>query len=120
MNHRVLERPVSGGLRAEPSPLGNGLTIVGPDGRNVVTVLWTPAGAVLRFEGNGLRLETPGTLALSADRVEIDGRQGVSIRSEGDLDTRARIQDHEATLGNVNIRANDDVRLNGERVMVNC
>ena len=43
-----------------------------------------------------------------------------SLVVAGDLETYARVQHHTATLGNVNIRANDDVRLNGERVRMNC
>ena len=61
-------------------------------------------------------------------RVAIHGRRDVSISSggdatveaAGDLETFARAQHHTANLGNVNIRANDDVRLNGERVRMNC
>jgi hypothetical protein len=40
--------------------------------------------------------------------------------ADGDLKTEARIQEIRARLGNVNVSANDDVRIDGERVMVNC
>jgi hypothetical protein len=36
------------------------------------------------------------------------------------LDSQARIQNITAVLGNVNVKANDDVRMNGERVRMNC
>jgi len=32
----------------------------------------------------------------------------------------ARVQNIKADLGNVNVTANDDVSINGERVRVNC
>ena len=99
---------------------GNAVRIVGPGGDLLLTVLLTPSGPVLRFEGARLSLETSGDLALNARHVSIHGREGVRISSEGDFESRARIQDITATLGNVNLRANDDVKLDGERILLNC
>jgi hypothetical protein len=87
----------------------------------------TPAGPVLRFEGS-LLLEASGGLAVDAQRVAIHGREGLSLTSggnarieiAGDLDSQARIQNITAVLGNVNVKANDDVRMNGERIKMNC
>jgi hypothetical protein len=87
----------------------------------------TADGPVLRFEG-GLALQTDGPLAIDAEQVTLHGRQGVAISSggdawiqvEGDLHSNARIQNITADLGNVNVKANDDVKINGERVKVNC
>ena len=101
--------------------------IVEADGGVSLTLEITPAGPVLRFEGN-LALEASGDLGISGRRVAIHAREGLdlssgadaSIQVEGDLHSNARIQHITADLGNVNVRANDDVKLNGERVMVNC
>jgi hypothetical protein len=114
-------------LLIERQPAGDVLRVVGADGRNCLTVLLTPAGPVLQFDGS-LRLETSGDLAVSAGRLALHGRDGVTITSDGDvtvqtpgdLSTTARIQNITAELGNVNVKANDDVKLNGERVLVNC
>jgi hypothetical protein len=73
-------------------------------------------------------LQATGDLAVSAGRLALHGRDGVAITSDGDvtvqtpgdLSTSARSQNITAELGNVNVKANDDVKINGERVLVNC
>jgi hypothetical protein len=102
--------------------------IVGSDGRVQLSITLTADGPVLRLEGTGLKIQTAGTLALDAEQIALHGRRGVAISSggdasitvAGDLEARARIHNIVAELGNVNVRANDDVKLNGERVMMNC
>lgn len=44
----------------------------------------------------------------------------VELGPEGDIATRAREQVIEARLGDVRVKANDDVKLNGERIRLNC
>lgn len=98
------------------------------DGEVTLSIQLTEKGPVLRFEGATLALQAAGSLSIGAEHVHLHGRQGLALTSEGDiavatpgdLHTEARIQNLSATLGNVNVRANDDIRLNGERVLVNC
>ncbi len=115
-------------LVLERRPGQNVLQIISSEGQVTLTVQITPAGPVLRFEGSGLMIQTAGALAIDAECVAIHGREGLALTSggdakisvAGDLDTEARIQNITAFLGNVNVKANDDVKLNGERVMMNC
>jgi hypothetical protein len=114
-------------LVVERGPDLDSLRIVAADGQVCLSVLLTPAGPVLRFDGS-LLLQAGGDLAVSAQRLALHGREGVAITSEGDvtvqtsgdLNSSARIQNIKAELGNVNLKANDDVRIDGERVLVNC
>ena len=48
------------------------------------------------------------------------GAAGMKLAATGDMQLEARVQDITATQGNVNVKANDDVCLHGERVKVNC
>ncbi|MBI5590677.1 MAG: hypothetical protein HY881_09360 [Deltaproteobacteria bacterium] len=98
-------------------------------GAVVLTVHVTENGPVLRFDGDGaLTIQTTGALSIEAEHLSLHGRSGVSVtsdgdmhlRTSGDLHTHGRIQNISASLGNVNVKANDDVRLDGERVLVNC
>ena len=115
-------------LLLEKSPLENILQIVAPDGHVSLTIHVSPAGPVLRFEGAGLIVHTSGALAIDAQQVAIRGRDGVAIVSggdahisaTGDLHTQARTQSISATSGDVNVKANDDVKLKGERIRLNC
>jgi hypothetical protein len=103
------------------------LRIVGADGRVTLSILVTERGPVLCFEG-GLTILARGNLALEAEHLALHGREGLSVSSggnvaietPGDLACTARTQTLTASLGDLRMHANDDVRLNGERVMVNC
>ena len=100
--------------------------LVDREGDTAFTLRLTEDGPVLRFE-RGLTIETRETLALAGRRVDIRGTEGVSICSGGDavidvageLNSTAHTQHLSARLGNVNVKANDDVRLNGERIKLN-
>ena len=95
------------------------LEIIGADGRPVLTLELGPAGPVLRLEGD-LTLQTGGDLRLKARNLAFEATGEFHVQAGGDLHATARQHHITADLGNVNVRANDDVRLNGERVMVNC
>lgn len=103
------------------------IRIVNPAGRVGISISVTREGFTLNLEGAGLRLETTGELGIRAERLALHGEKGVdittggdaTIRVAGDLHSEARIQNITATLGNVNLRANDDVRLDGERIRLN-
>lgn len=69
-----------------------------------LTIEITSAGPILRFQGPALAIDARGGLALSADRVSIHAREDLRLSAGGD----------------VRVRANDDVTLNGERVLLNC
>jgi hypothetical protein len=115
-------------LTVERSRAGNLLTLRGAKGQLCLSIEITEKGPILRFEGAALRLEVGGDLSISADRLALNARSELAlttqgelrITAQGDLVSEARIQTIKAQLGDVNIKANDDVRVNGERVMVNC
>jgi hypothetical protein len=98
-----------------------------PDGGVELSILVREGGTTLRFEGD-LSIEASHRLAFQAERVEIRGREGVAIASGGDLEveaardlhSRASIQNITASQGNLNLRANDFVRLKGEIIKLNC
>ena len=106
---------------------GETLELVSPDGVVQLVVDVTPTGPVLRFDSS-LRIQASGALELDAARVAIRGTDGVTIESgtdvrivaRGDLDTEARVQHITARTGNVELKANDDVKLKGERIRLNC
>jgi hypothetical protein len=115
-------------LVVERCPSNNVLKLISSEGRICLSISLTADGPVLRFDGPSLLLESTGDLAVDARRVAIHGREEVVITSggdaaicvAGDLNTEARVQNISARLGNVNVKANDDVRLRGERIKLNC
>ena len=104
------------------------LTVRSAEGWTELHVDLTPTGPVLRFTG--------AEVELRCDHFELDAREGIVERCGGDVQrstegnvketvrgdhsTEARIVDVRARRGDVRIKANDDVRLQGERVKLNC
>jgi hypothetical protein len=96
-------------------------------GTTILSVRLTAEGAELLFE-DGLSMRAEGKLTLDGDRVTIRASEELRLESageahilaKGDLYTESRIQNIRATLGNVNIKANDDVKLRAERILLNC
>ncbi len=115
-------------LMVEPGEgTGQIIRLIGPAGAQALTIELTAQGPRLHL-GSGLSLALAGTLSIDAERVAIHGRSGVNITSGadaqlaavGDLSTSGRIHNITADLGDVKVKANDDVRLNGERILMNC
>lgn len=113
-------------LRREPEQAA--IELVDGQGRTLLTLLVGREAPVLRLVGEGLTLRVPGCLALDADRLELRGRDELAIRSGGDLSigaegeiaSRALHQRLVADPGEVELRANDDVRIDGERIRMKC
>lgn len=107
-------------LHIEPEAGGHVLRLVGPGGAQRLEIAVTADGPVLRLH-SGLKIELAGALAIDAATVSLHGREGLTLTSGGDArlaaagDLVAR-----AERGEVSVRANDDVRLDGERVRMNC
>jgi uncharacterized protein (DUF2345 family) len=105
----------------------NVLHLLAPDRSAGLSITITAQGISLRVAGADVVLQTTGKLAIDAEELSLHGRRGVAIttdgdatiRAQGDLSSEARIQNIRARLGNVNVTANDDVKLSGERIKLN-
>jgi uncharacterized protein (DUF2345 family) len=88
------------------------VTIRGPAGEVLLEVLLTPAGPVLRFRAAQVELDCEGSFKVRCQDFEVEAGGQVHVASD-----EMRL---EARRGDLNVRANDDVNLNGERVRLNC
>ncbi len=104
------------------------LRVAYPDGRVSVRIVVTPAGPVVHLSGAGLVLHADGPVAIEGERVAIHARDGLvlssggdaAIRADGALRTEAFEQHHRAHTGDMGLYANDDVRIDGERIRMNA
>lgn len=72
-------------------------------------------------------IKSTGDLTLEAENLKLRAREELQIESNGDanidirgdLNTIAREQTIRSKLGNVNVRANDNVDVRGERIQLN-
>jgi hypothetical protein len=115
-------------LQLERLPDANIVKVIGPEGAVKLTIYVTPSGPVLHIDGDGLEIRCSGALAIDAQHLILRGREGLelstggdaAVRCDGDLHVEARAQTFSAELGDVKVRANDDVILDGERIRMNC
>jgi hypothetical protein len=114
--------PTSAGAR-----LGE-LELRAPDGRVCLTVVLGPNGPEVRIEAAELSIATRGKLELRAEDLSLVAAKDLSIRAggalsldaAGHLETRGFSQAIRATHGDIHVEANDDVRVDGERVRLNA
>jgi len=99
---------------------GELVTIRGAAGAVELEVRLTDKGPVLRFEAAAMELVTEGALRARCGSFEVEASGDIAQRAGGTLETRAHTTTITSTRGDVAIKANDDVRLNGERVKLNC
>lgn len=103
------------------------IEIIAPDGNMSFSIVFTSEGPVLNFGHSKIKICSQGDIELDAENLTLKGRQSLSLSSDGninlnakgDLDSLARVQNIQAELGNVNLKANDDVKLRGERILLN-
>jgi hypothetical protein len=101
-----------------------------------LTISIRSEGLSLQINANEININAVNRLNFYGKEVNIEASDAIRIKTDGDLiheignDSTATIggtnnnkaQSHMITaeLGNVEIKANDDVRLDGERVLFNC
>lgn len=111
------------------------LTVRSAQGRLELRVRLTADGPVLDVEAVGLTLRSAGEVAVDCERFVVRTREDVAIeaggsisaRAAGDLDVdvagesthKALAVRVESKLGNVELEANDDVIVRGERIRLN-
>lgn len=124
-----------GRVRLSREPEGEALTVVSAEGEVRLEVLVTPEGAVVRLAGPRVAIEADGALSLRCARFDLRAEsislgatgdaslsagRGLEIHAGHDATVSAQAVAVEARRGEIALRANDDVALNGERVLLNC
>jgi hypothetical protein len=111
------------------------LTVRSAQGRLELRLRLTADGPVLDVEAVGLTLRSAGEVAVDCERFVVRAREDVAIEAGGTISQRAA-GDHEveaagesthealavrieSKLGNVELEANDDVLVRGERIRLN-
>lgn len=93
-------------------------------------------GLSLSINAFEINVNAAEELNFSSKRIKMNATEKIEIKTDGDLEfeiekdctaeiggisqSNAKTQLIRASLGNVEVKANDDVRLDGERVLFNC
>ncbi|HTN92101.1 MAG TPA: hypothetical protein VL242_50875 [Sorangium sp.] len=112
------------------------VTVRSASGEVELDVRFTPSGPVLRIRAAELELSSPGAVRVDCDRFHVRAEHGIvhetggdlaqtvagdaTTRVRGELRAEARQATIEARRGDVQLVANDDVQLLGERIKLNC
>jgi hypothetical protein len=131
----ALVLPSGRAIEVESQGDGDVIRFLARGGACMLTVRLTDEGPVLRVEGASLEIAASKKLSLECEDLSIAARNSAAIAVGGDLEERvagsvqrvaagvartaARRVDIEASPGGIDLRANDDVRVTGERVMLN-
>lgn len=126
----VVSLAEAGQLHVLPVQTGGGavLLLVAPDGSPRVQLSFEGAELVVDCLGGSTRLRTSGVLALEAEQLVLSATQALRLCSGGDIHLQAagnlQVQadgvQMQALRGDVCVTANDDVRLEGERIRMNA
>ncbi len=91
---------------------GERVEVRGRSGALEITLELTPTGAKLHVEAVDISLRAAKTLRAECDHLELRARVSASVQSPETV--------VESTAGDLVLRAHDDVRAAGERVLLNC
>jgi hypothetical protein len=114
-------------LQLRRGPGEDVVEILEPAGTRALTLTVNADTIVISVEGGSVVLRTAGGLRLEAEQLDLHGRRGVNISSEGDariavagnVSVSGRAQVLVAHRGSVSVTASDDVKLDGERILLN-
>lgn len=112
------------------------IQLTGKNGEATITIIMAEDGPVIQCSGAAIQLKAANKLSLHSPNIELNASESINLQTQGDLEQtvdgnfyqhvkgdahrQARIQNITADLGNVNVKANDDVKIDGERVKLNC
>jgi hypothetical protein len=88
------------------------LRLTAPDGRVCLKIALLPEGPLVELSAVALAVATEGDVTVDCERFRVNARQ--------EIVTEAVAQYHRARLGGIDLVANDDVSLKGERIRLNA
>lgn len=102
--------------------------LVDADGVISLIIRITAGGTMIELGGGPVALNVKGDLAISARKLLLHGQEEVVVSSGADVRIdaqencvlQAKRQQITAAVGDVEVYANDDVKIDGERIRMNC
>lgn len=85
-----------------------------------IEIRMTSAGPTVRVHAQAVELETAGAIAVRCETFNVEARDAIALRAGGVAKVDAHTVEVEARVGGAIVRANDDVQLLGEQVLLNC
>ena len=104
------------------------LELTGADGTLSLLLRVGPEGTRIELGAASLAMRVAGEMSIDAEEISLNGRKGISLTTGGAMTLKAgavlkaegESMTLSATLGDVMVYANDDVKVDGERIRMNC
>jgi uncharacterized protein (DUF2345 family) len=114
-------------LSTSASEQGEELRLHAPDGRICIKITLTPEGPLVELASVALSVAAQGKIKVACESFEVAAEKEISLQAGGDIAfeseqaivTAAFEQSHQARRGDYRVKANDDVRVDGERIKLN-
>lgn len=85
-----------------------------------IEVAWSAQGPVARVRAARIDLQTTADVSVHCKSFAVETSEGISLRAQGNVAASGATVEVEARQGRFVARANDDVQLLGEQVLLNC
>jgi len=103
------------------------LRLTTADNKVCLQIILTPKGPVVELQSASLTLAAQKDIKLTCESLEIETKKELAIKSggsikqlaQGPIETEGFSQSIVARRGDVAVKANDDVRIDGERIRLN-
>lgn len=124
--------PLGGGRSVEVRPMGDDQAVIRVRGQRdqqlQIEIRFEPSGPVVRVAAPELQLEGVQQVVASCDTFKVDARERIELRSGGEIvqqaagtsRVEARRIEMDASPGAIRLKANDEVQLKGELILLNC
>jgi len=124
--------PLGAGRSVEVRPVGRDQTILhvrGQRGQHLqIEIRFEASGPVVKVAAPALELEGVQQVVASCDTFKVDARERIELRSGGEIvqqaagtaRVEARRIEMDASPGAIRLKANDEVQLKGEMILLNC
>src|ERR1700749_3616570 len=109
-------------VQLSSTPGGAELTVRGPDGRLSleIEIVLGVQGPVARLRTAAVQIETSQDVDVRCRSFRVEASEDISFHAQAMLKGVGAAVAVEASIGSVVARANDDVQLLGENVLLNC
>ncbi len=109
-------------VQLSPTPGGAALTVRGADGHPTleIEIVMGPQGPIARLKTAAVQIEASQDVDVRCRSFRVEASDEISLRSQATLAGAGATVALEASAGSIVARANDDVQLLGENVLLNC
>ena len=85
-----------------------------------IEIRWSSEGPVARVRAARIDVATTADVNVRCKSFQVETTDRINLRAGGSLEASAQAVDLEARAGRIVARANDDVQLLGEEILLNC